>query len=244
MPPAAYRYTVPTAWYQDYAVRKYGFHGTSHRWVAERGAEQLDMVDAEHGLITAHLGEWLLDYCCAQRRQYRHHDGPDAAGWHRHGTRSGSIDPGILTHVAAQSGQSLDEVTNDLNKRSGLLGLSGSSNDMRTLAEASAAGDAAPVWPLTSFVIALAQEIMSMAASLPRLDALVFTGGIGENAAAIRPASSTTSACLALSMAEEANAAHGRDDKPVISTNDSRAAIIVINTNEELQIARETAALL
>jgi acetate kinase len=244
MPATAYRYAIPSDWYHDHAVRKYGFHGTSHRWVAERGAECLGLSGHEHGLITAHLGNGCSITAVQNGNSVDTTMGLTPLAGTVMGTRSGSIDPGILAHVAAQTGQSLKDMTNDLNKRSGLLGLSGSSNDMRTLADASAAGDTDACLAIEVFCYRLAQEIMSMAAALPRLDGVIFTGGIGENAAAIRATVVTQLRLLGLELDTEANASHGRAQAGTISTTSSRAAVLVIQTNEELQIARETAELL
>ncbi len=243
MPPAAYRYAVPESWYREHGVRRYGFHGTSHRYVARRAAELLGRPAAELRLVTAHLGNGCSATAVAGGVAVDTTMGLTPLEGLVMGTRSGDVDPGLHAYLAGRAGLDVDAVTRGLNRESGLLGLSGRSNDMRAVVEAAGAGDARAELALEVFVRRLAKAVAALVVPLGSLDALVFTGGIGEHSAVVR---SRVLGCLAfLGLVEdpEANAAHGRRTDGRISRSGPPAALVV-PTDEELEIARETIAVL
>ncbi len=240
MPPAAYRYAVPEHWYTDYGVRRYGFHGTSHQFVAAEAARMLGRDPAELGLVTAHLGNGS-SVAAVQGGQSRDSSmGLTPLEGLIMGTRSGDVDPALHDYLAREANLTLPEITAALNRESGLLGLSGLTNDMRELEAAAGEGHAGAALALDAYVHRLARYIGAMTASLDRLDALVFTGGIGENSSLVRARTVARLRALGLTLDDSANAANVRGQGGVISASDSRAAALVVNTNEELMIARQT----
>jgi acetate kinase len=186
MPARAFRYAVPEEWYTRYGVRRYGFHGTSHRFVSERAAALLGRDPGELRLVTAHLGNGCSATAVRGGVSVDTTMGLTPLEGLVMGTRSGDVDPGVFGYLADQTGQSVDELTEALNTQSGLLGLSGLSNDMRTVEAAAAEGNERARLALEVFVHRLAKAIAGLVTSLERLDALVFTGGIGENSAVVR----------------------------------------------------------
>ncbi len=241
MPAEAYRYAVPDQWYSEHGVRRYGFHGTSHRFVAQRAAELLRQPLERVRLITAHLGNGCS--ACAVRDGISVDTtmGLTPLEGLVMGTRSGDLDPGIITYVMQATGRTAQQVTDDLNRRSGLLGLSGTSNDMRALCAASAAGDARAALAIEVFCYRLAKAIAALAVPLGRLDALVFTGGIGQHSVVVRSKTLALLGILGLREDPTANAAHGRMSEGRIT---SAGIALVIATDEELTIARDTAAVI
>jgi acetate kinase len=243
MPPAAYRYAVPEEWYARYGVRRYGFHGTSHRFVGERAAALLGKRPDEVRLVTAHLGNGCSAAAIRDGVSVDTTMGLTPLEGLVMGTRSGDVDPGVFGYLAGQTGHSAGELTEVLNKRSGLLGLSGVSNDMRTVQDAAARGDERARLALEVFVHRLAKAIAGLVTSLDRLDALVFTGGIGENSAVVRGLVLARLGFLGLAEDPAANAAHGRGTGGRISRPGPVQALVV-PTDEELMIARDTARLI
>ncbi|WP_328774672.1 acetate kinase [Deinococcus aquaedulcis] len=243
MPEVAYRYPVPGDWYRQHGVRRYGFHGTSHAYVAARAAEVLGRPLAELNLVTAHLGNGCSVCAVAGGRSVDTSMGLTPLEGLVMGTRSGDVDPGLHDYIARQAGLSLSEVTSALNKESGLLGLSGLSNDMRELEEAAGRGHAGARLALDVFVYRLAKQMAGMAVALGRVDALVFTGGIGENSAPVRAAVLARLGVLGAAADEAANRAAVRGQSGLISAPGALPAL-VINTNEERMIAEQTRALL
>lgn len=242
MPEVAYRYAVPEEWYKQHGVRRYGFHGTSHQYVAGQAAELLGRPLEELNLVTAHLGNGSSVCAVAGGRSVDTSMGLTPLEGLVMGTRSGDLDPGIPDYLARQAGLSLTEITAALNKKSGLLGLSNLTNDMRELETAAADGHAGARLALDVFVYRLAKYIAGMAAALGRLDAVVFTGGIGENSALVRAEVLNRLGVLGLKLDSDANGNLPRGKAGVISQAGGPAAL-VIPTNEELTIARETARL-
>ncbi|MBI2395324.1 MAG: acetate kinase [Deltaproteobacteria bacterium] len=242
MPPRAFLYPVPYAWYSDHQVRRYGFHGTSHRFVSQQAIAQLALDPADNALITAHLGNGCS---CAAVRNGQSVDttmGLTPLEGLVMGTRSGSIDPAIIGHMAKTLGASEAAILDALNKKSGLLGVSGLSNDMRTLEEAARGGHARAALAIEIFCFVLSKSIASLVVPLGRLDALVFTGGIGENSANVRARVIDQLGFLGLSIDPEANARHGREEGGRVS-RETRPQAVVVPTNEELLIARDAAAI-
>ncbi len=261
MAPAAFRYAVPQEWYTQYAVRRYGFHGTSYRFVSERAAALLARAPAgltppaeptppagltppagAPRLIVAHLGNGCSAAAIAGGKSVDTTMGLTPMEGLVMGTRSGDVDPGLLGYLAEQTGRSAADLTDVLDTRSGLLGLSGASNDMRTIGESAEKGDERAGLALDVFVHRLAKAIAGLAASLDGLDALVFTAGIGENSPVVRGRVLARLGFLGLTEDPEANAAHGRATGGRISRPGPVQAL-VIPTDEELMIARDTARL-
>jgi acetate kinase len=242
MPASAFRYAVPEEWYSRYAVRRYGFHGTSHRFVSERAAVLLGRPPGELCLVTAHLGNGCSAAAIREGTSVDTTMGMTPLEGLVMGTRSGDVDPGLLGYLTGQTGQTVGELTEVLETRSGLLGLSGTSNDMRTIQAAAAHGDERARLALDVFVHRLARGIAGLVASLDRLDALVFTGGIGENSAAVRGLVLARLGFLGLAEDPDANAGHGRSTGGRISRPGPVQALVV-PTDEELMIARDTARL-
>ncbi len=239
MPPVAYRYAVPEAWYRQHGVRRYGFHGTSHAYVAQEAAGMLGRPLDDLNLITAHLGNGSSVCAVAGGRSVDTSMGLTPLEGLVMGTRSGDVDPGMHDYVARQAGLSLSEVTGALNRESGLLGLSGLSSDMRELEEAAGRGHEGARLALDVFVYRLAGTVARMAAALGRVDGLVFTGGIGENSSYVRAATLERLGVLGFALDEAANAAAVRGRSGRI-TREGTLPALVVNTNEELMIARQT----
>jgi len=242
MPASAFRYAVPEEWYTRYGVRRYGFHGTSHRFVSERAAVLLGRPLGELRLVTAHLGNGCSAAAVRDGVSVDTTMGLTPLEGLVMGTRSGDVDPGVFAYLAEQTGHSAAELTETLNTRSGLLGLSGTSNDMRHVQDAAARGDERARLALDVFVHRLAKAVAALVTSLERLDALVFTGGIGENSTIVRGLVLARLGFLGLAQDPEANAAHGRSTGGRISRPGPVQAL-VIPTDEELMIARDTARL-
>ena len=242
MPPGAFRYAVPEEWYTRYGVRRYGFHGTSYRFVSERAAALLGRPPAELRLVVAHLGNGCSAAAIWDGESVDTTMGLTPLEGLVMGTRSGDVDPGVFGYLAERTGQSAAELTETLDTRSGLLGLSGASNDMRPVHEAAAQGDERARLALDVFVHRLAKAVAGLVTSLDRLDALVFTAGIGENSAVVRGLVLRRLGFLGLAEDPEANAAHGRSTGGRISRPGPVQALVV-PTDEELMIARDTARL-
>jgi acetate kinase len=240
MPPHAFRYAVPEEWYTQHDVRRYGFHGTSHRFVSEQTASMLGRPLRELRLVTAHLGNGCSATAVRDGVSVDTTMGLTPLDGLVMGTRSGDVDPGLLSYLAGRTGMNVDELTRALNLDSGLQGLSGVGNDMRTVVAAAADGHERAMLALGVFVHRLSKAIAGLVVGLGRLDALVFTGGIGENSVVVR--SQVLSRLEFLGVAEdvEANAEHGRQTGGRISVAGPILALVV-PTNEELMIARDTA---
>ena len=240
MPPRAFRYAVPEEWYTRYGVRRYGFHGISHRFVSGRAAEMLGRPPGELRLVTAHLGNGCSAAAVRDGKSVDNTMGMTPLAGLVMGTRSGDVDPGLHAYLAERAGLSIDEITGALNAESGLLGLSGVSNDMRTVETAAAGGNERARLALEVFAYRLAMAVAALVVGLERLDALVFTGGIGENSPVVRGLVLAQLGFLGLAEDVAANAAHGRDTGGRISPACPVLALVV-PTDEELLIARDTA---
>lgn len=238
LPEMAFRYAVPSSWYEEHGVRRYGFHGTSHRFVAGRAAELLGRPLAELQLITAHLGNGCSATAISAGQSVDTTMGLTPLEGLVMGTRSGDIDPAVVFHMVARGGLSLDEVEHALTRESGLLGLSRKSNDVRTLIEATAGEgpDAARArLSLDVFCHRLAKHLGALSTNLTRVDALVFTGGIGEHAASVRAAACARLGALGIKLDSGKNAR----SELAIHAKDSQVQVLVVPTNEELMIARD-----
>jgi acetate kinase len=243
MPPVAYRYAVPTEWYEQHHVRRYGFHGTSHRFVSARAAELLHRPLSSLAMVTLHLGNGCSAAAVRNGESVDTTMGLTPLEGLVMGTRSGDIDPGALGYVAGRLGLDLPGVLDVLNTRSGLLGLSGVSNDMRTLDTASRGGSTDAALAVEVFCYRAAKAVGALAVALGRLDAVVFTGGIGERDDGARDAILRQLAVLGVHLDGAANSEHGYGYGGRVSTVDSPVVALVVPTDEELIIARDTAEL-
>jgi acetate kinase len=242
MPPRAYRYAVPARWYAELGFRRYGAHGTSFRYVSAKAAELLQRPLHELSLVVAHLGNGCSAVAIDGGRSVDTTMGLTPLEGLVMGTRSGDVDPSVFGYLAAKTGMGIDEITKALNKASGLLGLSGLSNDLRTVSEAAADGNEDAALALEVFCYRLAKSVAALVVSLGRLDALVFTGGIGENSSVVRSKVLALLGFLGLEENIIANGEHGRNHRGRVSLMGSPVALVV-PTNEELVIAQDTAAL-
>ena len=240
MPPTAYHYALPHEWYEQYGIRRYGFHGNSHRYVAMRAAE---LIGKPHpNLITLHLGNGCSMSCIRRGKAIDQSMGLTPLEGLPMGTRSGDFDPAIIFHLVRQ-GLKIDEIRTGLEKRSGLLGVSGVAADLRDVHEASEAGNQRATLAIDIFAHRARKYVGAFLAELGTCDALVFTGGIGENAAFMRRKILAGLGPLGMELDQKANDRHGGEPS-LLSTPSSRTAIWVIPTNEELVIARDTTRLI
>ena len=240
IPPAAYTYAVPREWREDLRVRRYGFHGTSHSYVSRRAAALLGQAPADTALVVLHLGNGCSATAVLGGRSVDTSMGLTPLEGLVMGTRSGDVDPSLHAYLQRLTGMDAEAVDQALNKRSGLLGLSGV-NDCRTVTERAAAGDPDAELALDVMVHRLVKYTGAYAAELGRLDAVVLTGGIGEHAADVRRMLAGRLGLLGIELDPEANE-RGQGERR-ITTAASRTAMLVVPTNEELEIAVEAAQL-
>jgi acetate kinase len=238
--PEAYLYAVPYDLYARHGVRRYGFHGTSHRYVALRAAAMLGRPPAEVNLITAHLGNGCSITAIEAGRSVDTSMGLTPLEGLVMGTRSGDLDPAIVFHLARTLGLPMERLEDLLNRESGLLGLSGVSSDMREVQAAADRGHGRARLALAIFSRRLRKYIGAYTAVLGRVDALVFTGGIGENSAPVREQTCRGLEPVGYALDAARNAAPGRGERDVAAP-DSRSRILVVPTDEEAMIARDTA---
>ena len=238
IPPKAYMYPLPYELYEKYGIRKYGAHGTSHRYIAQRAADFLDEPLEDLKLITCHLGNGCsmsaIDHGVAVDTSM----GLTPLDGLMMGTRSGAIDPAIVTFVMEHEGLSPQEMNDLLNKRSGLLGISGLSNDLREIREASEAGHELAQLAYDMYSNSVKKYIGQYIAVMGGVDAIVLTAGVGENCDKMRRMIFSGLQPLGIKLDREKNRLRGFERE--ISTDDSEVQILVIPTNEELMIARDT----
>ena len=242
MPEKAFMYALPYEYYEKFKVRRYGFHGTSHRYVSKRVCDFLGIKPEGTKIITAHVGNGgslaaIKDGKCVDTTM-----GMTPAEGLTMGTRAGEVDPGMLPYVFSKGGLNADSFNDLVNKKSGLLGVSGVSSDMRDIMQAIADGNERAKLALDMFVYRLTELIGSFVAAMNGTDILVFTGGIGENSDIVRRLVCDGLTYLGLKIDEEKNSqAHGTE--VAISTADSKMKVVVIPTDEELTIASDTEAI-
>ncbi|SDK96226.1 acetate kinase [Franzmannia pantelleriensis] len=241
LPAHAYRYALPESLYRDHAIRRYGFHGTSHAFVSQR-ADTL-AGSGDHGWLTAHLGNGCSTCAVWQGQSRDTSMGLTPLEGLVMGTRSGDVDPGLHAHLHRQLGWSLDEIDAMLNQRSGLAGLSELTNDMRELEAAAERGHAGASLALEVFCYRIAKSLAALSCALPTLSGLIFTGGIGENSPTVRAKVIAALPHFGLGLDEAANLATLRGREGRIDAG-SGPQLWVIPTDEEGQIARETRELL
>lgn len=244
IPDYAYLYALPRQLEHDFNIRKYGFHGTSHRYISGEVAKLSNVSPNEQHIVIAHLGNGGSVTAVAQGKSIDTSMGMTPTDGLVMGTRSGSLDPGILIHLMTTYGYDAEQLDSLINKQSGLLGLSALSSDMRELEEAEGAGSDAATLAIEVFCYRLAQNIAAMAIALPRLDALVFTAGIGENSPLIRERTVKWLVLLGIVIDAELNHGAARKAATKISPESAAVAVWVIPTNEELMIANEAIELI
>lgn len=238
MPPESYTYAVPYEWYEKLHVRRYGFHGTSHRFVAERAAQILGIPSDKFNCITCHMGNGSSYSAVKAGKCYDTSMGLTPLEGMVMGTRCGDIDPGLFTFLANNLKMSVADIDTALNKKSGLLGISGVSSDMRDVETAAKEGNARAKLAIDVLRHRALKYIGAYAIELGRIDAIVFTGGIGENAIDFRGSVVERLGALGVKLDAAANNVRGKET--VISTPDSAVKVMVVPTNEELVIARDT----
>jgi acetate kinase len=237
LPPAARTYALPQAWTNDWGLRRYGFHGLSHAYCADRAARMLQREPVGLRLVICHLGNGCSATAVRDGKSLDTSMGFTPLEGLMMGTRSGSVDPGLLLYVLREKAVTPEEVDQTLNKKSGLLGVSGISSDMRAVLEAVASGNPDASLALDIYVHRLRHTIGAMAATLGGLDALVFTAGIGEHAARVRSAACAELQFLGLELDEAANNSC-RPDADIAAAR-SPGRILVIATREDVTILRE-----
>lgn len=241
MPEKAYLYGLPYEYYEKYKVRRYGFHGTSHSYVSKRTAEFLGRPYDNLKTIVCHLGNGSSISAVLNGKSVDTSMGLTPLEGLVMGTRSGDIDPGIMQFLMHKEGMDIDEMLNVLNKKSGVYGMSGVSSDFRDVENAANDGNKKAAAALEAFAYRVAKYVGAYAAAMGGVDAIAFTAGVGENDKITRKKVCEHMAFLGIEVNDEANAKRG--EEILISTPESKVAVLVIPTNEELAIARETLAL-
>ncbi|MFO7704774.1 MAG: acetate kinase [Halopseudomonas sp.] len=243
MPAHAYRYALPEALYTEHGIRRYGFHGTSHQYVTNQASRLAGLRPGQGAWLSAHLGNGCSSCAVLEGRSQDTSMGLTPLEGLVMGTRSGDVDPNLHAHLARTLNWDLPRIETLLNRESGLLGLSGLSNDMRQLEQARSEGHPGASLAIDVFCYRLARSLLGLAAALPRIDGLIFTGGIGENSPLVRGKTLEHMAVLGLKLDAERNSSAPRGQACMIHAADS-IAVMVIPTDEERQIADESLALI
>ena len=239
MPAEAYRYAIPTEYYENDSLRRYGFHGTSHKYVTKRAMELMGRTDLK--IVNCHLGNGSSLSAVKNGECMDTSMGLTPLAGVPMGTRSGDLDAGVVQFIANKYGKTVDQVLNELNKKSGVLAISGVSSDFRDIEGEADKGNADCALALEKFAYEVRKYIGSYAAVLGGLDCLVFTAGVGENSASMRARICKNLEFLGVKIDPEKNNVRGKE--AIISTDDSTVTVWVIPTNEELMIAQDTAEL-
>lgn len=241
MPGKAYMYAVPYEYYKNDGIRRYGFHGTSHRYVSSRCAELMGRPIEELKIVSCHMGNGSSICAIDGGKCVDTSMGFTPLVGLPMGTRCGDLDAGVIQFIMNKYGYNIDEMLNILNKKSGVLGVSGVSSDFRDLDNAAEEGNERAALALDMFHYWVAKVAGSYVAAMNGVDAIIFTAGVGENSKSSRAAIAEYFGYLGVKIDDEANAKRGEDI--MISTPDSKVKVFVIPTNEELVIARDTKAL-
>jgi len=242
LPPHAFHYAIPPEFYSKHRIRRYGFHGTSNQYITQELARRLGRPLTELQVLTAHLGNGCSATAVKQGKSVDTTMGLTPLEGVVMGTRSGDVDPSLHLFLQEREGFSLGAITDILTRKSGLLGVSGVSQDMRSILQAIDSGNDRAHLAVDLFCYRLARALLGLAAGLQRIDGLIFTGGIGENSAIIRARTLKHLQILRPEINETWNQQHGRESNGRI-TEETGLACFVVPTNEELMIARQTAAL-
>ena len=241
MPPKSYLYGVPMEYYERLRVRRYGFHGTSHRYVSQRAAEILGRPIEELRLVTCHLGNGSSMAAVQFGKSVDTSMGMTPLEGVIMGTRSGNVDPAVLQFIMNHENLDINQMLDILNKQSGFLGISGISSDMRDVEEAAANGDRNSQIAIDMLYQGIKKYIAAYAAVMGGVDAVIFTAGIGENGWELREGVLENMEFLGIKFDKEKNKVRGKEIE--ISTPDSKVKVLVVPTNEEIVIARDTLAL-
>ena len=241
MPPVAYTYALPYEYYEKDKVRRYGFHGTSHKYVSQRAADMLGKPASELKLISCHLGNGSSVTAIDGGKSVDTSMGFTPLAGLPMGTRSGDLDAGILEYLMNKYNMNITEMLTILNKKSGVQGVSGVSSDFRALENAFADGNERAGLAVDLFNYGVKKLIGAYAAAMGGVDAIIFTAGVGENSASQRMAIASGLEFMGVKMDEDANKVRG--EERVISAVDSKVKVLLIPTNEELMIAMDTASL-
>ncbi|MCH5217431.1 MAG: acetate kinase [Muribaculaceae bacterium] len=241
MPAKAYMYALPYEAYEKYGVRRYGFHGTSHRYVSRRACEFLGLDYDKQRIITCHIGNGASITAIEDGKSVDTSMGLTPTEGLMMGTRSGDVDPGALVYLMQQYGLDAEGLQKLVNKQSGVLGVSGISSDMRDIEDAIARGDEKAKLAMDMYEYRILKYIGAYAAVLGGVDVIVFTGGVGENQIGTREVICKKLAFMGVTFDAEANKTRGKEIE--ISGKDSKVHVVVIPTDEELMIARDTAAI-
>lgn len=241
MPRSAYIYPLPYEYYDKYKVRRYGFHGTSHKYVSQRAAAMMGKNIEDLKLITCHLGNGASICAVQGGKSVATSMGFTPLEGLIMGTRCGDIDPAIVTYIMGKEGLNAEQMNDVLNKKSGVLGISGISSDFRDIEQAAEQGNERALLALQTFDQRVKEYIAAYAADMGGVDGVVFTAGLGENSAINRSYICKGLDFMGVKLDEEKNKVRGKET--FVNTDDSAVKIMVIPTNEELVIARDTKAL-
>jgi acetate kinase len=238
MPPRAYVYAIPYSLYKKYSIRRYGFHGTSHRYISQRACEILGVDIKKQKIITIHLGNGASMAAIKNGKSIDTSMGLTPVEGLIMGTRSGDLDLGVLTYIMRKEQIGITTANTLINKFSGMLGVSGVSSDMREIEEAASKGEKRPVLALGMYNYRIRKYIGAYTAAMNGLDILVFSGGIGENSKLVRSAVCRDLEFFGIELDEEKNKVMG--EEALICSPGSKVNVIVVPTNEELVIAQDT----
>ncbi len=241
MPESAYLYSLPYEYYEKYGVRKYGFHGTSHKYVSQRAAELLEQPLEDLRILSCHLGNGASIAAIKGGESIDTSMGFTPLAGVTMGTRSGNIDPALIPYIMEKTGQTVEEVVSTLNKRSGLLGITGFSSDLRDIESQAEEGNERAQVALDVFTSRIHKYVGSYAARMGGIDAIVFTAGIGENSSTIRERVLKGLEFMGVEADLSKNNVRGKE--AFLNTDTSKVKIIIIPTNEEVMIARDTVRL-
>ncbi|MGP1571747.1 MAG: acetate/propionate family kinase [Moraxella sp.] len=239
MPEVAFRYAIPKSLYEEHGIRRYGFHGTSHHYVSHRASE-LTNKEGKHGWLVAHLGNGCSATAVYDGKSLDTSMGLTPLEGLMMGTRSGDIDPSLHIHLHRVMGLSIEEVDTLLNKKSGLLGVSGLSNDMRTIEQAAKEGNKDAILALEMFAYRVAKYLAGLSCALPEFTGIVFTGGIGENGSDMRAKIVANLRYFGFDVDNAKNAELIRGAEGAFHTENSQRQLWVIPTDEEFQIMTDT----
>ena len=239
MPAKAYMYALPYETYEKYGIRRYGFHGTSHRYVSQRACEFLGLDPAKTKMITCHIGNGGSITAILDGKSVDTSMGLTPTEGLMMGTRVGDVDPGAIAYLMERTEMDAEKLTKVINKESGVLGVSGISNDMRDIEAAIERGDERARLAMEMYEYRILKYIGAYAAVLNGVDVIVFTGGVGENQTGTREKLCRHLTYLGVTFDAEANRERGKE--VVISGPDSKVKVVVIPTDEEMMIARDTA---
>ena len=238
MPAKAYIYPIPYEYYENDKIRRYGFHGTSHRYVSKRCAEILGKDPSELKIVSCHLGNGSSLAAVDGGKSIDTSMGLTPLAGLPMGTRAGDMDAGVIEFIANKYGMSMGEVVTMLNKKSGVLGISGVSSDFRDIEDAAAKGNKRAALALEVFEYDVRKLIAEYAAAMGGVDAVIFTAGVGENSPELRVEFVKGLEFMGIKLDEEKNKVRGQER--IVSTDDSKVKVLVIPTNEELMIAMDT----